>query len=187
MNSKETESSKRKRGKSNGFKIWRFLVIYIVLMGIFWFLIGYKPVQNIVNINGRYTDFIIYVTVKLLGLAGNPATVHGTVISLPSTSVEVVFGCNGLEAVLIYSIAVLSFPSAWKHKLLGIVFGFIMIQFINIIRILVVIYVADKFQRIFELVHVYLAQGLMIAVSLGVFLLYLRFIIYGQPKEQAHT
>lgn len=187
MDSKGTESSNRKRGKSNIFKVWRFLIIYVVLMGIFWFLIGYQPVQNIFDINGRYTDFIIYVTVKLLGLAGIPATVHRTIITLPSTSVEVVFGCNGLEAVLIYSIAVLAFPSAWKHKLFGIVFGFIMIQFINIIRILVVIYVAGNFQRIFDLVHVYLAQGLMIAVSLGVFLLYLRFIIYGQPKEQVDT
>jgi len=187
MDSKETGKANTEQSKSNISTIWRFLIIYLVLMGIFWFLIGYRPVQNIFDINGRYTDFIIYVTVKLLGLAGIPCTTHGTIINLPSISVDVVFGCNGLEAVLIYSIAVLAFPSKWKHKIVGIVFGFIMIQFINIIRILVVIYVADNFYRIFEIVHVYLAQGLMIAVSLGVFLLYLRFIIYGQPKEQAYT
>lgn len=187
MDSKEAETLNTQQGRSNISKLWRFLIIYLVLMGIFWFLIGYRPVQNIFDINGRYTDFIIYVTVKLLGLAGIPTTTHGTIINLPSTSVEVVFGCNGLEAVLIYAIAVLAFPSAWKHKLLGIILGFIMIQFINIIRILAVIYVLDNFHRVFEIVHVYLAQGLMIAVSLGVFLLYLRFIIYGQPKQEAHT
>jgi exosortase/archaeosortase family protein len=186
MDSKETEKSNTHQSKSNTSRIWRFLIIYIVLMGIFWFLIGYRRVQNVFDINGRYTDLIIYVTVKLLGLAGIQSTTHGTIINLPSTSVEVVFGCNGLEAVIIYSIAVLAFPSTWKHKLLGIIFGFVMIQFINVIRILVVIYVAGNFQRIFDIVHVYLAQGLMIAVALGVFLLYLRFIIYGQPKEQAH-
>jgi exosortase/archaeosortase family protein len=166
---------------------WRFILTYLLLMGAFLFFMGFEPIKKLVDINGIYTNFIVVISSKLLAAIGMPCTYHGSIIQLPTISLDVLFGCNGLEAVLIYSIAVVSFPARWDHKVIGIVVGFFIIQFINIIRIVALAYSGVYYMSIFEVVHLYVAQGIMIAVSLGTFLLFLSYLNYEERKEQSLT
>jgi exosortase/archaeosortase family protein len=76
---------------------------------------------------------------------------------------------------MIYSVAVIAFPASWKDKLMGILGGFLVIQVINILRISSLAYSAIHFKDLFEYIHIYIAQGMMIAVSLGVFFIYLKY------------
>ena len=80
---------------------------------------------------------------------------------------------------MIYSVGILSFPAIWKKKLLGIVAGFIVIQIINIIRIVVLAYSCIYFRTFFEYIHIYIAEGMMIAVALG---MYIYWIGYAQER-----
>ena len=160
---------------SHGIGIKRFAVTYLILMGAFFFLIGFTPLQKIVDLNGLYTQGVVATTAKVLGILNVPCTYHGSIIKLPSISLDVKFGCNGLEAVMIYSVAVIAFPSSWKKKLVGILAGFIVIQVVNILRIAALAYSGIHFRNLFEYIHIYVAQGMMIAVSLAVFFLYLNY------------
>ena len=187
MKRKNSSLSREVPKRAKKLSVWRFILTYLLLTGAFFFVIGFKPIQNLVDINGIYTYFIVLISSKLLGAIGMPCTYHGSIIQLPTISLDVLFGCNGLEAVLIYSIAVVSFPARWVHKLLGIVVGFLIIQFINIIRIVALAYSGVYYMSIFEVVHLYVAQGIMIAVSLGVFLLFLSYLNYEERKEQSLT
>ena len=76
---------------------------------------------------------------------------------------------------MIYSVAVIAFPAAWRMRIIGIITGFIVIQVLNIIRIAGLAYSGVYFKRLFELMHIYVAQGIMIAVALGIFLIYLHY------------
>lgn len=167
---------------SHGIGIKRFAITYLVLMGVFFFLIGFTPLQKIVDINGLYTQVIVATTAKVLGIMSIPCTYQGSIIQLPSIALDVKFGCNGLEAVMIYSVAVIAYPASWKKKLIGISAGFIVIQVVNILRIAGLAYAGVHFQSLFEYFHIYVAQGMMIAVSLGVFFLYLN---YAQERRGA--
>jgi len=162
-------------GRKDAISVKRFAVTYLSLMGAFFFLIGFKPIQNIIDLNGIYTSGVVIATSKLLGVLQVPCSYQGAVINLPSISLDVKFGCNGLEAVMIYSVAVVAFPSTWKNKLIGIVAGFAVIQVVNILRIASLAYSGIHLKSIFEIIHIYIAQGMMIAVSLGVFFLYLHY------------
>jgi exosortase H (IPTLxxWG-CTERM-specific) len=166
-----------KAAKSSGhaISIRRFAVTYIALMGAFFFLIGFTPIQKIIDLNGLYTSGVVFVTSKVLGIISIPCTYHGSVIQLPSIALDIKFGCNGLEAVMIYSIAVIAFPSSWKNKLSGIISGFIVIQIINILRIAGLAYSGIHFKDLFEYIHIYIAQGMMVAISLGIFFIYLHY------------
>lgn len=155
--------------------IRRFALTYLILMGAFFILIGFKPIQDIIDLNGLYTEGVVRVTSKLLGIAGIPCTYKGSIIQLPSIALDVRFGCNGLEAVMIYSIAVIAFPSKWKSRLIGIIAGFVIIQVINIIRIAGLAYSGVYLRSLFDYIHIYVAQGMMIAVSLGIFFIYLNY------------
>jgi exosortase/archaeosortase family protein len=166
----------------NSVSIKRFALTYLVLMGAFFFIIGYTPLQKIIDVNGAYTKGVVLVTAKILGILSIPCVVHNSVLQLPAISLDVKFGCNGLEAVMIYSVAIAAFPSTWKKRFLGILAGFVVLQIINVFRIAGLAYAGIHFRGLFEYIHIYVAQGLMIAVSLGLFFIYLR---YAKPDAAA--
>ncbi len=144
-------------------------------MGAFFLLIGLKPVQDFIDLNGLYSRGVVILTSKILEALRIPSTYQGSILRLPSIALDVRFGCNGLEAVLIYAIAVIAFPAQWEKRLIGIGGGFIVLQGINVLRIVSLAYSAIYFKNLFEYVHIYVAQGLMIAVALGIFFLYLNY------------
>jgi len=162
----------------------RFAVTYLILMGAFFLLIGLKPIQDILDLNGRYTRGVVILTSKILKILSIQSTYQGSIIQLPSIALDVRFGCNGLEAVMIYSVAVIAFPAQWKYKLMGIGAGFALLQIVNILRITALAYSAIHFKTLFEYIHVYIAQGMMIAVSLGVFFIYLN---YAKSPQKANS
>jgi len=153
--------------------IKRFILVYLILMGVFFTFIGFKPLQRIIDINGIYTNIVVYITSKVIRLVNIPSTAEGSIIKLPSISLDIKFGCNGLEAVMIYSVAVIAFPSTWKKRILGIIAGFLIIQIINIFRIVGLAYAGIHFKKFFYIIHIYIAQGIMIAISLSIFLIYI--------------
>lgn len=164
----EAHSSKR-------LNIRRFLITYVLLMGAFFFIIGFDPIRKVIDLNGIYTAGVIITTAKTLTFLNVPSSFQGSLIKLPSITLDVQFGCNGLEAVMIYSVAVLAYPSAWRRKGFGILAGFLVIQAVNIIRIVGLAYSGTYFRNLFEYIHIYVAQGIMIAVALGVFFIYLSY------------
>lgn len=149
---KKAQKEKINQKKSG---IIKFLSIYLILMGIFFLITTLQPIRNIIGIPAKYS---------------------GSLIILPNISLNVQFGCNGLEAVMIYAVAILAYPASWKKRIIGIILGFIIIQFFNILRIVFLIYSSIHFKKLFEFMHIYVAQGIMIALSLGVFFLYLNYI-----------
>lgn len=164
--------------------ILRFIFTYVLLMGAFFLFIGLKPVQEIIDINGGYSNAIVYVTAKILGVLGVSSTIQGSIINLPSISLNVEFGCNGLEAVMIYAVAVLTFPASWKQRIVGIIAGFVVIQILNLIRIVALAYAGVYHRELFDLIHLYVAQGVMIAVALGTFVLYLNYLSHGRETRR---
>ncbi len=153
--------------------IRRFALTYLLLMGAFFFVIGFTPFQRVIDINGGYTRGVVAVASTVLGILDIPSSCEGSVIRLPAISLDVKFGCNGLEAVMIYAVAVIAFPSSRKMKFMGIAAGFAVIQAVNIIRIAGLAYAGVHFPGLFEYIHIYVAQGIMIAVALGVFFVYM--------------
>lgn len=176
MGSKTKRSSEPAgEAKPKKVSITRFLVIYIVLMNLFFFLYMYKPIVEVINIGKVYNHFVVVVLAKMLNAVGLPCTYNGFIIVLPGISLDIKFGCNGLEAVMIYSIAVLAYPAAWKKKLIGIAAGLLVIQVANFLRMVMLAYAGMHMKSFFDYIHIYIAQGMMIALALGIFLLYLNY------------
>jgi len=167
------------------FSIIKFIVTYVVLMGGFFALLRFKPFTGVGDFYSMYESLLITCSAKLLNILGLQASGEGSLLFLPNITFDVRFGCNGLEAVLIYAVAIISFPSKWFKKIIGIVAGFFVIQIINLIRIVALAYSGVYFKDLFDILHIYVAQGIMIAVALGVFLLYIYYLSYGDTRRQA--
>ena len=163
--------------KDKRVSVSRFVVTYIVLMGLFLLAISLESVKGFLDINGLYTKMIVSLTGAVLKHFGIVQGVQGSVIHLKGLSLDVKFGCNGLEAFLIYTVAVLAFPAGIRKKAWGIVSGFVLLQALNVVRIaglgLSGIYLKDYFHYI----HIYVAQGIMIVLALVIFLAWLNYAL----------
>ncbi|KJU87490.1 conserved hypothetical protein, membrane [Candidatus Magnetobacterium bavaricum] len=156
----------------------RFIILeYLLLSALFCTLLLFRPVTEMIDINGLYTHLIVFLSTKTIGgLFNIPCTYSDSFILLPHITLDVKFGCNGLEAVILYTVAIIVFPATWRFKLQGIVAGFVIIQFFNIVRIAVLAYAGVYHGDIFELIHAYLAQVMMIAVVLGMLVIYFNYV-----------
>nr|WP_281255671.1 archaeosortase/exosortase family protein [Desulfamplus magnetovallimortis] len=145
-------------------------------MAIFLLLIGLDSIKSMIDINGIYTEMVVKLSVVLINCVGEVKAVSGSIIQLENIALDIQFGCNGLEAFMIYIAAVLSFPSTMINKSIGIIAGFIILQVINIVRIAGLGLVAIYGREYFHYFHVYVAQGMMIVVSFIIFLIWLQYV-----------
>lgn len=165
------DTSSRKRSL-----IWRFLLVYVFLMGLFLLLIGLEPIKNVLDINGLYTRMIIFLSISMLKPFDIVQTTSGSVIALPGLSLDIKFGCNGLEAFFIYLAGVLAFPARASKKIWGIVGGFLALQIFNVLRIAGLALSGIYLESYFEIIHIYVAQGIMIAIAFIMFLIWLHYV-----------
>ncbi|MRI58526.1 MAG: hypothetical protein C6H99_03355 [Epsilonproteobacteria bacterium] len=98
----------------------RFIFLYLLYLAIAFLLIDYTPMREALGIESRYNAFIANLTAPLVEAAGIGARADGEILRLPHANMIIKFGCNGLEAVLIYLAGVLAYPAPWRSNSFGV-------------------------------------------------------------------
>ena len=91
-------------------------------------------------------------------------------------AVDVKNGCNGVEAMLILVAAVLAFPAGWKARLAGVAAGTLVIQALNLVRVVSLFWLGTHRRDVFDLFHAAVWQTVLILVAVGLFVLWTRWI-----------
>ena len=81
---------------------------------------------------------------------------------------------RSLATTLILVAAMLAFPSGLARKATGILSGVVLIQVVNVIRILALFQVGQWSDTLFDLTHKYLWPALIIVIALGFFLVWVK-------------
>jgi len=110
----------------------------------------------------------------MIRIFGGNAKVLGTAISSGSATLDVRNGCNGVHALLILASAILASPVLWRRRLVGALLGAVMVFAFNVVRLMVLLFVARHSPDWLELFHIYVLQTL---VLLSVFSLYVVWAI----------
>lgn len=158
------------------------LVFSLILISLFWLEL-LQPVQ--VHFIQPFTALIAKVSVGLIQLFDSNVISEGIVIRDLKTgsAVSIQSGCNGIEAMICLTAAVIAFPSTWRYRALGLAIGFLAIQLLNIVRIISLFYLLQWNQTFFEWAHLYLWQALIILDAFFVFILWLRYL--PEPSSEA--
>lgn len=128
--------------------------------------------------------FVMPVTHGIAVISGaivkifTPATlVYGKVIqSADGFGVSIERGCNGIEAILLLTAGIVSFPASWRQKGVGLLAGAAAIQSLNVLRVVSLFYLGGWSRHAFEFFHAYIWQALIVLDALVVFLVWLRSI-----------
>ncbi len=149
-----------------------FIIVLVVLFTLE--LLG--PVREYVIL--PFTGFIASISAGITQLFDSSVQSHGIVLQSTTngTAVSIQPGCNGVEAMICLTAAIVAFPASWKSKVYGLFFGFLAIQFLNIIRIISLFYLLQWNKEWFEWAHLYLWQALIILDALIVFIIWVRML-----------
>lgn len=163
--------------------MFRFFVIFLLLLiGLFTVEI-LQPVQQAIII--PWTGLIAKVSAGLMQLFDSDVHSNGVIIqSLKNRfGVQIVAGCNGVEATLILLAAVFAFPASLRHKLIGFGLGFLAIQGLNLVRIISLFYIGQWDREAFDWAHLYIWQALIMLDAMIVWLVWIRML----PRTTAHA
>ncbi len=155
---------------------WRFLTLFAVYLGAVGTLlpIGIKTFPGINQLLIRATATIEYA---LLAPFTDQAALKNTYLQFGSFGVEIISECTGLFEMAIYAACVLAFPTSWRNKGLGLLFGIPAIYAFNILRILCLLLVGRYAISSFEFFHLYFWQGTLILMITSVWMLWIYLVV----------
>lgn len=152
----------------------RFFILFVVILVTLFTVELTHPVQNAIIL--PWTGLLAKVSAALLVFFDGNVISYGKVLqhSITGVGVSIEAGCNGIEACLILTAAVLAYPASWQMRMTGIGLGFVAIQVVNVLRIIVLFYLAGQSEAVFRFAHLYLWQALIMLDVLVVWLLWVR-------------
>jgi exosortase H (IPTLxxWG-CTERM-specific) len=165
--------------------MFRFIVLFLGCLIALFTIELLQPVQQQLIL--PFTGSLAHVAVWLMQWWDHSVVAQANSIrlGLNGPGIEIVAGCNGVEAVLILISAVIAFPAPWKYKLLGIGTGFVAIQALNLVRIISLYYLLLWNRVWFDWFHLYLWQALIILDALVFWLVWLRWLPRHEPAPVA--
>lgn len=162
----------------------RFLLTFLVLLLALFTLELTHPVQEAVVL--PWTALLASISAWVISLFDHSVIAYGKILQHAGSGlgVSIEAGCNGIEACIILTAAVLAYPSSWHLRAAGLILGFLAIQIVNIGRIISLFYLAAWDHAIFEFAHLYLWQILIMVDVLIVWLVWIRHVA---KAEEAHV
>ena len=164
----------------------RFVVLFMVYLG------AASYAYPIVRENYRFLiDGSMAATATLeyyiLLLFTSEVVVRNTMVVFEGFSVKIIEECTGIYEALIFSSAVIAFPTTWAKRAIGIGFGVPMIYGFNLLRILVLIVVGKYYPESFDFMHLYFWQATLILMITSVWALWIFKVVIRETPEPAST
>lgn len=165
----------------------RFFLLFVAILGALLVAELTPPVQR--AFVGPWTAGLASVSAFLITLFDPAVLATGKVLQSTANgfAVSIEAGCNGIEAAIVLVAAMLAFPAPWKHRVVGILAGLGAVQALNVVRVVSLFYLGQWSPRAFEWAHLYLWQALIMLDVLVVWLLWIRALPAGKPRQPADT
>lgn len=156
-----------------------FVLVLLVLFG----LELVNPIQKMII--EPFTVSLATLSAYLLHLFDSDVASSGIILRSVSngSAVAIQAGCNGVEAVICLTAAIIAFDSTLKQKIIGLILGFIAVQLLNIVRIISLFYLLQWNQHWFEWAHLYAWQALIFLDVLIVFVVWVRWASKNIPEK----
>ncbi len=171
--------SRKPRPTNSKNPVMRFLALCVAYWAGALFVLSRIPAVE------RFGIAITVATVeKAFQLTGQEVRRAGDSIFAGGQGVSIVADCSPHVPYLIFAAVVLAFPSGWRQRVLGLVFGAIVIHLFNTLRILALIQILIWRPDWFDFAHVYLWQTGTVLVLFATFALWLRWIGPAMPARK---
>jgi exosortase family protein XrtM len=144
-----------------------FVVLFVMLQSAHYFTRSYTAPFLVDTMTTRAGSALINIITP-----GEKTVVRDGAI-IGGATVEIMRGCEGIEGMLLLIAAVLAFPARIRLKFYGIAGGILFIYAFNLARIAGLYYTIRYKPALFDMMHIYVGQTVIIIVSLIFFIFWL--------------
>lgn len=152
----------------------RFSVLFLFLVVALQVLAAFGPLETFFQ--GPLCDLIARLSGGLLAPFGQ-VVVDGNRLAFDGFWVVVVEACNGVLPTTIFLAAVFAFPASWRSRAVGILLGVPGIFLINLIRVASLVVLGAHWPSLFEHVHLYVWQSLVVLLSMGLWIFWIEYFV----------
>ena len=151
-------------------------IVFITVLLLLFTLELLSPIQ--IYLVQPFTQSLATVSAFFIQSIDANVVSQGVIIRdlVSGNAVSIQAGCNGIEAIICLSAAILAYPAFWHAKVVGLLVGFVAIQALNIVRIISLFYLLQWNAEWFEWAHLYAWQALIFLDVLIVFILWIRWM-----------
>ena len=158
----------------------KFSALFVLFCATFYAIIRLTP-STFTSLN-NYTAEMMGFSLRALGLQ---PMVQGVFVSAGGFGVEIITECSAIFILILFSSFVLAYPTTFKNKAIGLFFGIPILFAVNTLR-LVVGFIAGMWRPdLFEYVHVYLWQTIIIILVFIACFTWLRLVVMVRTKDTA--
>ena len=151
---------------------YRFVFLFLVYLGIV--AVGYPPArEEFMWAIDALSEFTAMVEYWFFAIFSDSVRLTGKVVVFEGFAVKIIEECTGIYEVLIYSAAVLAFPTTISKRLIGLAMGLPLLYLFNVVRIAVLIVVGRFAPDYFDLMHLYFWQATLILMITSVWLFWI--------------
>jgi exosortase H (IPTLxxWG-CTERM-specific) len=155
---------------------WRFLVLFAVYLGAAGALLPIL-LRTFPAINQLLVRTTAAIEYALLVPFTDEVLLTGTRVQFGTFVVNIISECTGLFEIVIYAACVLAFPTSWRNRGLGLLFGIPTIYAFNILRIICLLVVGRYAHSSFDFFHLYFWQGTLILMITSVWMLWIYLVV----------
>jgi exosortase/archaeosortase family protein len=117
-----------------------------------------------------FTRGIAWATYRIMRALGAPVSLDGVTVSVPHFSVLIRNNCNAAYEMGLYAAATLAYPAPVSRRTRGILFAFVVLYLVNLVRVLSLVYMGYLLPGFFDAAHVYVWQVFFLVVVAALWL-----------------
>ncbi len=158
----------------SAWPVVRFVGSFGAFLALFY--VGYLPFTQ-TDAYQSYLALIARASGTALGVLGQDITVAGQSLFSPAYSIQIVMGCDGIEATALFAAGVLALPVRLRSRLLCMLVGTVVLTAINLFRIVTVFCVGVYFPDLSDTVHWDVWPAFWIVATLSCWLIWAHWAV----------
>jgi exosortase/archaeosortase family protein len=100
-------------------------------------------------------------------LTGGQSSVFADQIAVGGLSIDINYECTGVYVALILVVFLFAYPAPWHRRLLGAAIGIVGLTIVNVLRIAVLVRIAELSPDLFSYFHEYVWQGVFLILVIA--------------------
>jgi exosortase H (IPTLxxWG-CTERM-specific) len=145
----------------------RFLIRFIVILAVLYLPLTLEPVDRTVIV--PFSRAIAVASGAILNAIGQHVSVSGVILTAGGNAVSIQNGCNGVEAVVFLIAAILAFPATWRQRAAGLAAAIVVVQLLNLVRVVTLFLINRYKPDLFELFHLAIWQTVIGGAAIALF------------------
>ena len=148
---------------TNKSPVFQFGTKFGALMLLLYGLLALPACDNVLYV---YLEANAWLSNIILNVMGQHSHVTDVIISSPKFAMAIRRGCDAVEPTWLFCAAVVAFPVPWKRKIMGILAGIVILQLLNLLRIVTLYFIGIHFPGFFDAAHLEIWPTIFIIVAI---------------------